>query len=131
MHELVICRSVVMQVLVSAASRGRRPVGRIALSIGPLAGIEAALLRAAFPLVAAGTLCEGAEIEIKEMPVRVHCPACGATSGARPNRLLCASCGAWRVRLVSGDDMLLTGFEFRAPVLADGLIIDESAAVDV
>lgn len=65
------------------------------------------------------------------MPVRVHCPACGATSGARPNRLLCAACGAWRVKLVSGDEMLLTGFEFRASAGADGLITNESEALNV
>jgi hydrogenase nickel incorporation protein HypA/HybF len=131
MHELAICQSLLTQVLAGAASRGRRPVGHIALSIGPLAGIEIALLCAAFPLVAAGTLCDGAEIEIKEMPVRVHCPACNATSGALPNRLLCAACGAWRVRLISGDEMLLTGFEFRASARAEGLIANESEVVNV
>lgn len=88
MHELAICQSVVDQVSEIAASHGGRVVGRIGLSIGPLAGVEPALLRAAFPLVAVGTLCESAVIDIADASVRVHCPLCDATSGARPNQSL-------------------------------------------
>ncbi len=111
MHELAICQSVLRQVLAVAASHNARHIGRITLRIGPLAGVEPDLLRSAFPLVAAGTSCEGAMIEIEATPVEVRCRICAAISNARPNRLLCESCGTWRVTLVSGDEMLLARIE--------------------
>jgi hydrogenase nickel incorporation protein HypA/HybF len=116
MHELAICRSVLQQVLAAAAPVDMRAIGRITLRIGPLSGVEPDLLRAAFPLVAAGTPCEGAIIAIEGMCVLVRCKTCGATSVVRPNRLLCGDCGEWRVALVSGDEMMLASIElFDAP----------------
>ena len=111
MHELAICESVLSQVLALAETHRAERVGRICLTIGPLAGVEPHLLLNAFPLAAAGTLCEAARVEIMGAAVRVECNICGATSGARPNRLLCAACGTWRVSLISGDEMLLHSVE--------------------
>jgi hydrogenase nickel incorporation protein HypA/HybF len=111
MHELAICRSLLQQVLAAAPLHDMRAIGRITLRIGPLSGVEPDLLRAGFPLVAAGTPCEGAIIAIETMSVLVRCKSCGATSVVRPNRLLCGDCGEWRVALVSGDEMLLASIE--------------------
>ncbi len=115
MHELSICEALVRRVLDVVPPAGAGAVGRITLRIGPLAGVEPDQLRLAFPLVAAGTSCAGAVIDIEPMPVRVCCRVCGEHSSARANRLLCADCGAWQVNLVSGDEMLLASVEFLAP----------------
>jgi len=111
MHELAICESVLRQVLALAERHKANRVGRICLTIGPLAGVEPHLLLNAFPLVAAGTLCDRAQVEIEAASVRVECEICGASSVTKPNRLLCATCGNWRVALVSGDEMLLRSVE--------------------
>lgn len=119
MHELAICQAVLRQVLAVASPRKAQHISRITLRIGPLAGIEPALLRVAFPLVAAGTACEGAVFEIEATSVQVCCRICGSTSHVRPNRLLCARCGAWRVTVVSGDEMLLDSVEIREASLTN------------
>lgn len=111
MHELAICESVLRQVLAVAASQYVQSVARITLRIGPLAGVEPDLVRLAFPIVAAGTVCADALLEIEVAPVEVRCQVCDATSSVRPNRLSCATCGTWRVNLVSGDEMLLASIE--------------------
>jgi hydrogenase nickel incorporation protein HypA/HybF len=85
------------------------------LQIGPLSGVEAALLRNAYPLAAAGTLAEDAILDIEPAAVRVHCTQCGADSDATPNRLLCAACGSHQTRLVSGDELLLARVELTIP----------------
>jgi hydrogenase nickel incorporation protein HypA/HybF len=111
MHELAICRSVLRQVLAVAAERNACQVGRITLQIGPLSGVEPGLVRQAFPLVAAGTPCENATLEIESLSVQVRCRICGATCDVPPNRLLCAQCSAWRVDLITGDELLLARVE--------------------
>jgi len=104
MHELAICQSILAQALPIAETHGGW-VKRINLSIGPLAGVEPNLLRAAFPLIAAGTACEGALLAIETPPVRVQCWQCGEASQVRPNRLVCGACGTWRVTVTEGDEM--------------------------
>ena len=116
MHELAICEAVLQQVLDLDPPPNATAIGRITLRIGPLAGVEPDLLRLAFPLVAAGTSCADAVLEIQPIAVEIWCRFCGETSRARPNRLLCAACGTWRVSLVSGDELLLAHVEFLRPL---------------
>jgi hydrogenase nickel incorporation protein HypA/HybF len=111
MHEMAICQSVLDQAVAVATSHHALGVGRITLRIGRLAGVEPDLLRRAFPLVAAGTPCAGAVLEIEDSPVAVCCQLCGATSDVKPNRLLCGVCGGWRVTVVRGEEMLLASVE--------------------
>lgn len=111
MHELSVCLSLISQVERIAVEHGARRVEKIVLDIGPLSGVEPALLRNAFPLAAAGTSAEAAELVLTVTPVRVRCTSCGAESQVAPNRLLCGSCGDFRTRVVSGEEMTLVSLE--------------------
>jgi hydrogenase nickel incorporation protein HypA/HybF len=116
MHELSVCQALVDQVLALARQHQAARVDRILLRLGPLSGIEAALLESAYPLAAAGTVAEGAEIEIEPSPVRVRCRTCGQEGEAQPNRLVCAACGDYHTELVSGDELLLARVELSGEV---------------
>jgi hydrogenase nickel incorporation protein HypA/HybF len=111
MHELSVCQALIEQVERIAREHGARRVDRIVLRVGPLSGVEAALLQHAYPLAAAGTVSEGAALAIEEAGVTVRCRDCGSESAAAPNRLLCATCGGFRTELVSGDELLLASLE--------------------
>lgn len=115
MHELSICLSLLDQVKRLARDHGAERVERIVLRIGPLSGVEAPLLRHAYPLAAAGTIAADAELEFEPAPVRVHCIDCGDETEAAANRLLCTSCGSHHTRLTSGDEMLLASLEMSVP----------------
>jgi hydrogenase nickel incorporation protein HypA/HybF len=115
MHEFSICQSILQQVGAILSARPGERVSRILLRIGPLAGVEPSQLIAAFTLLAAGTACDAAAIEIKPIAVRVECQLCGAVSTAKANRLLCAACGTWRVVLISGDEMQIESIGLAAP----------------
>lgn len=114
MHELSVCMALLEQVERVARERRAGAVSQIVVRLGPLSGVEAELLRNAYPLAAAGTIAEHAELVIDEMDVVVHCSSCGAESAATPNRLLCRECGDFRTRIVSGDEMLLQRIIFGA-----------------
>jgi hydrogenase nickel incorporation protein HypA/HybF len=110
-HELSVCQALLTQVENVAREQGARQVLSVALGIGPLSGVEPALLSQAWPLAAAGTVADNAELLIEQRPVRVHCSQCGKDSEATANRLLCAHCGDWRTQLLSGDDLVLLQVE--------------------
>lgn len=111
MHELSVCLSLLDQVEHIARERNAMSVAKIVLRIGPLSGVEPDLLRNAYPLAAAGTVAEDAELVIEDAEVIVRCTACGAESSVPPNRLLCGRCGDFRTRVSSGDEMILERLE--------------------
>jgi len=111
MHELAICQALMEQVEQIAASKQAVSVVRIVLQIGPLSGVEADLLQQAFPIASAGTVAENCQLDIEVQPVHVCCDVCGMISDATVNNLVCAECGDWHTKLVSGDEMLLQTVE--------------------
>lgn len=111
MHELSVCLALMEQVQRIANEHNARRVDKIVLRIGPLSGIEVSLLKHAYPLAAANTIAEDAELVIESMPVKVKCTQCGAETQVPANRLLCGQCGDFRTRVVSGDEMLLANME--------------------
>lgn len=111
MHELSVCLSLLQQLETIARQHNAASVDQVFLKVGPLSGIEPELLRKAYPLAVAGTVAEAAELFIEYGEVIVTCTECGAESPAKPNRLLCAACGDFRTRLISGDEMTLQRVE--------------------
>ena len=114
MHELSVCQALVQQLEDVSAANGRGRVELVRLRIGPLSGVEAQLLRHAFPIASAGTIADRAELAIETAPIIVECKDCGARSAAAPNRMLCGPCHSFRVRMISGDEMLLESVELAA-----------------
>jgi len=114
MHELSVCQALVQQLEAVSAANGRGRVELVRLRIGPLSGVEAQLLRHAFPIASAGTIADGAELAIETAPIIVQCKDCGASSEAAPNRMLCGPCNSFRVSMISGDEMLLESVELAA-----------------
>ena len=111
MHELAVCQGLMGQVEQVAMREQAVRVTRIVLQIGPLSGVEPRLLCDAFPIAAAGSLAEGAVLQVESMPIRVECSQCGAQSEATANRLICGACGDWRTRLLSGEELILQSVE--------------------
>ena len=111
MHELSICQALIEQVEAVAREHQANNVVSISVQVGPLSGVVPELLERSFSVVQAGTVAEHAEFNIETLPLRVSCNACGAETPAISTRLVCGNCGDWRVRVVSGDQLLLASVE--------------------
>jgi hydrogenase nickel incorporation protein HypA/HybF len=112
-HELSVCQALLAQVAEIAADHGASAVKRITVEVGPLSGVEPDLLVRAFEFARVGGCAADAVLAIKAIEITVSCLTCGAQSQARPNRLICAACGAYRTRVVAGDELRLRGVELR------------------
>ena len=107
MHEFSICQSMIKQVDAIAHEHGSKSVQLIQLQIGPLSGIDASLLKHSFPIASTGTVAEGAELLIEQLPVNIRCLNCGKESHVEINKLVCQYCHHTDTQLLSGDEMLL------------------------
>ena len=90
MHELAVAQALVEQVDAVIDRHGATQVSLVRLRIGPLAGVVPELLATAFPLAAAGSRMEHAELEFTHAPIQVHCQTCGAETEAAG--ATCATC---------------------------------------
>ena len=115
MHELSVCQALLTQVAEIAVGRGATVVERITIEVGPLSGVEPALLASAFAIVRAGSCAAQAELLIESTTVTISCVSCDAQSQAEPNRLTCAVCGGFRTRILAGDELRLRRVELRMP----------------
>jgi len=111
MHELSLCQALMEQVARVAREQRAQRIVSVTVRIGPLAGVEPALLASAYPLASAGTLAADSRLVIERSRVRVRCLECGAETDAEAGRMLCGVCGQWRVQVVSGEELLLASVE--------------------
>jgi len=119
MHELAIAESVVQ--IAAEHARGRR-VTAVQVAAGHLRQIVPDALAFAFELVALGTPVEGARLELREVPARVRCRACGAETTQDGFPLACRACGGFDVEVIAGEELLVEELEIEAEaeVMADG-----------
>lgn len=115
MHELSVCQALLTQVAEIAVGRGATVVERITIEVGPLSGVEPALLASAFAIVRAGSCASRAVLLIESTTVTIRCVSCNAQSQTEPNRLICAACGGFRTRITAGDELRLRRVELRIP----------------
>mgnify|MGYP000063652164 CR=1 FL=1 len=69
MHELSVCQGMLSQVSAIAQQHGASGVSLVKVQIGPLSGVEPQLLAQAFPIATAGTIADGAVLEVATLPV--------------------------------------------------------------
>ena len=119
MHELAIADAVVR--IASEHARGRRVVV-VRAAAGHLRQVVPDTLAFAFELVALGTPVEGARLELREVPARVRCRACGAECAQDGFPLACRACGGLDVEVTAGEELLVEELEIEdeAEVMADG-----------
>jgi hydrogenase nickel incorporation protein HypA/HybF len=111
-HELSLSYALVDSVLDSLSHLRVRRVESVHLIIGELSGVAVEAFCFSFPIAAAGTLLESAELKIEIDPVSVYCQACGQTGRlACLQRFCCPSCGAATADLRSGQQCLIQSIE--------------------
>lgn len=111
MHELSVCQALLDEVARVAREHHARRVVSLTLRIGPLSGVEPALLESAYPLASAGTVAADAALIIERPAVRIRCRDCGAESDTDASSLVCRACGQWRIEVLSGDELLFVAAE--------------------
>jgi hydrogenase nickel incorporation protein HypA/HybF len=70
MHEAKLCLGLLALAEGQATAAGAERILVVELAIGELAGVAPEALAAAFPLCAAGTRAEGAELRLERVPGR-------------------------------------------------------------
>jgi hydrogenase nickel incorporation protein HypA/HybF len=106
MHELSIADAIV-ETCVEHADGER--VLRVRVEVGQLIALLPDSLRYCFEICARGTVVEGAELEVIELPGQGVCSGCGETI-ALPTSTGRCRCGG-RLRIVAGEELRVKNME--------------------
>ncbi len=112
MHEVGLVEGIVDTVRGRA---GDRPVARVKVRIGTLHRASQGPMEQAFEMVGAGTIVEGAVLELVQVPVTSTCRECGRTESGDEMILDCPGCGATSMAYSGGEELILESIEYREP----------------
>jgi len=112
MHELSIAYNLVEIADSAAHNANAVRVKAVRLRLGALAGVVEDALRFGFPVAAAGTLVEGAELCIEPVAVQVFCAGCDAPRTLAPPFVFrCPVCEQPTARLLQGREIQIESIE--------------------
>jgi hydrogenase nickel incorporation protein HypA/HybF len=104
MHEMGMCEDVLHAI--ERRARGRT-VAAVGIRTGAMLRVVPDAFRQSFELVAAGTVADGAEVELTDVPAGGRCGTCGATFEAVEAFPACPECGGVDVVVTDGDELTL------------------------
>jgi hydrogenase nickel incorporation protein HypA/HybF len=111
MHELSIAQNIVELAADEAGKAGAVRVVSITLSLGDLSGVVDEQLRFCFPIVAQGTIVEGAELRVERVAGVGYCRRCDDTFDLPSLLVPCPRCGEYTHEIRAGQELLVASLE--------------------
>lgn len=94
MHEYPITEQIVKIAEKHCKENGGSRVAKVKLVIGDYSGYVGDSVHMYFDLIAEGTICENAEVEIQHIKPKLKCPECGEIFAKQYLSFACPKCGA-------------------------------------
>jgi hydrogenase nickel incorporation protein HypA/HybF len=116
MHELSLAEAINNTIQTLCAQSSWTRVRRVVLKVGRMRQVDPELLSFAFNVAGKGTISEGAELSVLELPVVFKCNACGKRTSGESTVFVCLSCGSTDVDLLSGMEMTIESIEVETRV---------------
>jgi hydrogenase nickel incorporation protein HypA/HybF len=111
MHEMTVAHGLMTILEERARAHGIVRISRVRLKIGRLRGLDARQLRAAFEVLAEGSIAEGAPLDIDDVPVRARCNACVTEWRLADYRFECPKCQSADAEILGGRELHIESFD--------------------
>ncbi len=112
MHEAHFAEQIVQAILSQLKPMfGSRP-RRIVVGVGEMLHLESESVRFHYDCCVRGTSLEKVALELKEIPVQVHCKECGQKGPVEDHHMpLCTQCGSRELSMLQGTDVIIERIE--------------------
>ena len=111
MHEISIAYDIVKIAVENAISNNIKKVERIFMQIGAFACVDRDSLDFAFKSISRNTPCEGAILEVEEIPSKAKCENCKEEFYIDYTNKLCPNCNAYSNNIISGYELVVLEIE--------------------
>lgn len=120
MHETSLVRALIRQIEQIAVENVADGVERVRVELGPLSGVEPALVDLAWQQLAPESICRDAALILEEVLLRCRCRACDEEFEVPDIHLECPACGSQLVQVTGGDEFRLLDVTIRERIAAEG-----------
>lgn len=110
MHEMSVAMSIVQSVTDAIEADGG-VVAAVAVRVGAMSGVIPEALRFAWKPASAGTVLDGARLDIEDVAAAVFCPTCDAQRELPGQRMVCPVCKTRCPQLVRGRELDILSVE--------------------
>jgi len=86
---------------------GSKPVLEVWIAAAPCAELDEGDARFYWDQAAAGTVCQGAKLHVRQVHFVQKCPECGHVFPAKKQNVPCPKCGAPHTATLMGEDCVL------------------------
>ena len=112
MHELGIANSILAAVRKEADRHTHARVVAVGIQLGELSGVNSEALAFGFESLVKETELDSLEFHIETTRRRNLCTACKHEFDVVNHDTICPQCGEQLTRLIGGDEIVITYFEF-------------------
>ena len=112
MHEMGIVQSIIEIIEQQAKLYHAKRVVKVNLEFGALTAVMPSAVEFAFTVLSKDGIAEGAQLDIKIIPLKVHCLDCGRDAILDEYRPFCPACSSAALQIVQGrDEMRIASLE--------------------
>jgi hydrogenase nickel incorporation protein HypA/HybF len=112
MHEMAIVQSIMDIIEQQAEMYNAKRVVRVSLEFGALTAVLPAAVSFAFEILSKDGIAEGAQLDIKIVPIKVQCKECGNEQIMENYEPFCPVCSSPALNIVEGrDEMRIVSLE--------------------
>jgi hydrogenase nickel incorporation protein HypA/HybF len=111
MHEMSIAQNLIEIIEEEMGKHGAKSLRSVRLHIGQLSAVVPEALSFCFEVITEGTALQGARLDMEIIPLKGHCPECGAEFEIEDYAFVCPSCGSTRIETASGQELSIVELE--------------------
>lgn len=111
MHDYHEAKRIIERATEEAKSKGKNKVTKINLVIGESSGYSGDSVKMYFDDESVGTICEGAQINIRSVKPQLRCPKCNELFVRKPFEFNCPTCNVEGVPSEIGKEMEIESIE--------------------
>jgi hydrogenase nickel incorporation protein HypA/HybF len=111
MHEAAVAENIIEAVIAQAPKKGGRVI-RVVISCGQMNAVNDEAMEFAFDAAADGTICQGAKLKIKHIPLKAKCKHCGKKFNYDLYAPCCPKCAKSDIEIGDDAPLLLEEIEF-------------------
>ncbi|PKM47397.1 MAG: hydrogenase maturation nickel metallochaperone HypA [Firmicutes bacterium HGW-Firmicutes-8] len=111
MHEMALMAGVFDIIKQYTTDLEESRVTKVTLVVGEMTNAVPEALQSAFAVYSAGTVVEGAELLIREIPLTAECMSCGWAGKTEKHLFICPQCSSLGLELKTGRELYLESLE--------------------
>ncbi len=107
MHEMSIAMNIVNIACKEAQKEDAKSIASIEIDIGKLSGVMLDSLKFCYDSACKGTLAEGSELLVNELPALARCKTCEHSFEIDSFMALCPECESYEIDILQGRELKL------------------------